>query len=77
MIALGSRGDVQPYVALGKGLKGAGHEVRVVSTVSLVLQALARTEQRAILLSGWGGLRQGDLPETVYVADVIPPWEND
>jgi sterol 3beta-glucosyltransferase len=27
MIALGSRGDVQPYVALGKGLKQAGYEV--------------------------------------------------
>ena len=27
MIALGSRGDVQPYVALGKGLKQAGYDV--------------------------------------------------
>jgi sterol 3beta-glucosyltransferase len=27
IIALGSRGDVQPYVALGKGLKQAGYEV--------------------------------------------------
>lgn len=27
VIALGSRGDVQPYVALGKGLKQAGYEV--------------------------------------------------
>jgi sterol 3beta-glucosyltransferase len=25
----GSRGDVQPYIALGLGLKAAGHEVRV------------------------------------------------
>jgi len=31
-IASGSRGDVQPYVALGKGLKEAGHTVRVLAT---------------------------------------------
>ncbi|HZT80519.1 MAG TPA: glycosyltransferase [Gemmataceae bacterium] len=27
----GSRGDVQPYIALGKGLRAAGHEVRVAT----------------------------------------------
>ena len=32
VIAPGSRGDVQPYVALGKGLKEAGHTVRVLAT---------------------------------------------
>ncbi|MGZ3610645.1 MAG: glycosyltransferase [Ktedonobacteraceae bacterium] len=32
IIAGGSRGDVQPYVALGKGLKNAGHTVRILST---------------------------------------------
>ena len=31
IIAFGSRGDVQPYVALGKGLRGAGHDVRLVT----------------------------------------------
>jgi len=31
IIALGSRGDVQPYIALGKGLKQAGHEVRLLT----------------------------------------------
>lgn len=31
MIAGGSRGDVQPYVALGNGLKQAGHTVRVLA----------------------------------------------
>jgi sterol 3beta-glucosyltransferase len=30
--ASGSRGDVQPYVALGKGLKAAGHDVRVLTS---------------------------------------------
>ena len=32
ILAPGSRGDVQPYVALGKGLKDAGHTVRVLAT---------------------------------------------
>ena len=32
IVTLGSRGDVQPYVALGKGLKNAGHEVTVCTS---------------------------------------------
>ncbi|HQZ21448.1 MAG TPA: glycosyltransferase [Thermoflexales bacterium] len=31
IIATGSQGDVQPYIALGKGLKAAGHTVRLLS----------------------------------------------
>jgi len=31
IIALGSRGDVQPYIALGLGLKKTGHTVRLVT----------------------------------------------
>jgi len=31
ILAHGSRGDVQPYVALGLGLKGAGHAVRIAA----------------------------------------------
>ena len=31
ILALGSRGDVQPYAALGKGLKSAGHQVRFIT----------------------------------------------
>lgn len=31
IIALGSRGDVQPYIALGKGLQAAGNIIRMVS----------------------------------------------
>ncbi len=31
VIALGSRGDVEPYMALGKGLQKAGHEIRLVT----------------------------------------------
>jgi sterol 3beta-glucosyltransferase len=31
IIALGSQGDVQPYIALGKGLKAAGYDVRLLT----------------------------------------------
>jgi UDP:flavonoid glycosyltransferase YjiC (YdhE family) len=29
--AFGTRGDVQPYIALGKGLEAAGHDVRITT----------------------------------------------
>jgi sterol 3beta-glucosyltransferase len=41
-------------------------------TADLVLQALARAKQRAIMLSGWGGLRKANLPHTVLMVDSIP-----
>jgi UDP:flavonoid glycosyltransferase YjiC (YdhE family) len=31
IIASGSRGDVQPYIALGKGLLEAGHRVKMLT----------------------------------------------
>ncbi|HVF25332.1 MAG TPA: glycosyltransferase [Anaerolineales bacterium] len=31
ILALGSRGDVQPYATLGRGLKAAGHQVRFIT----------------------------------------------
>lgn len=39
---------------------------------TMVLQALARTRQRGVLLSGWGGLGDRDLPDDVYKIDSIP-----
>ena len=41
IIALGSRGDVQPYVALGVGLKAAGHRVRLVTHENFAALAAA------------------------------------
>jgi sterol 3beta-glucosyltransferase len=42
------------------------------ATTDLILQVLARTQQRAIILSGWGGLHKTDLPDTVFMLDSIP-----
>ena len=41
-------------------------------TADLVLQALARSQQRAVVLSGWSGLRMTDLPDSVLMLDSIP-----
>jgi UDP:flavonoid glycosyltransferase YjiC (YdhE family) len=41
-------------------------------TADLCLEAIARTQQRAIMLSGWGGLYKANLPDTVFLVDSIP-----
>jgi sterol 3beta-glucosyltransferase len=41
-------------------------------TADLIVQALAQAQQRAIIVSGWGGLRQADGPDTVFLVDSIP-----
>jgi sterol 3beta-glucosyltransferase len=38
----------------------------------IVLKALARSKQRGILLTGWGGLSNVDLPDTVFQIDSVP-----
>ncbi len=41
ILALGSRGDVQPYAVLGNGLKSAGHQIRFItfeSFASLIIE---------------------------------------
>jgi sterol 3beta-glucosyltransferase len=41
-------------------------------TADLILQALARAEQRAVILSGWSGLYTADLPDSVFMLNSIP-----
>ena len=40
ILALGTRGDVQPYIALGLGLQAAGHQVKIAS--SLIFEDFVR-----------------------------------
>jgi sterol 3beta-glucosyltransferase len=42
------------------------------ATANLVLQAVEKAGQRAILLSGWGGLRADNVPDSVYLIDSVP-----
>lgn len=39
---------------------------------SIVLEALEKSGQRAVLVSGWGGLKAADLPESVFMAESVP-----
>jgi sterol 3beta-glucosyltransferase len=57
-----------PPVYVGFGSMGTR---KPAETADLVLAALARTGQRAILQSGWGGLMKTNLPETVLMVDSI------
>ncbi len=41
-------------------------------TADLVLQALTETHQRAVILSGWSGLKMVDLPDSVFMLDSTP-----
>jgi UDP:flavonoid glycosyltransferase YjiC (YdhE family) len=41
-------------------------------TTDLILEAFKETKQRAILLSGWGGLDKKGLPDSVFMVDSVP-----
>ena len=41
-------------------------------TADLIIQALTLTNQRAILLSGWGGLQKANIPDSIFMIDAIP-----
>ncbi len=41
-------------------------------TADLIIQALKLTNQRAILLSGWGGLQKANIPDSIFMIDSIP-----
>lgn len=42
------------------------------ATAGLVLEALRPTRQRAVMQSGWGGLKKADLPEQVFALESAP-----
>ncbi|MBN1428004.1 MAG: glycosyltransferase family 1 protein [Anaerolineae bacterium] len=58
-----------PPVCIGFGSMLDGHPKRVTDTV---LDALARSKQRGVLVKGWGGLSQADLPSDVLMVDTVP-----
>jgi UDP:flavonoid glycosyltransferase YjiC (YdhE family) len=41
-------------------------------TADLVIKALKKTNQRALLFSGWGGLRKEDLPDSLFMIESTP-----
>jgi UDP:flavonoid glycosyltransferase YjiC (YdhE family) len=58
-----------PPVYIGFGSMSSGDPEQ---TADLVIQALSRVKQRAILLSGWGGLQKTNLPDSIFMIDSIP-----
>ncbi len=58
-----------PPVYIGFGSMNSRNPEEATETV---LQALARSKQRGILLTGWGGLSNADLPDTIFKIDSIP-----
>jgi sterol 3beta-glucosyltransferase len=58
-----------PPVCFGFGSM-SNHNSEEVTEI--VLKALARSRQRGILLTGWGGLSNTDLPDEVFKIDAVP-----
>ena len=42
------------------------------ATAQLMIDALQQANQRGIILTGWGGLKADDLPESVFLLDYAP-----
>jgi UDP:flavonoid glycosyltransferase YjiC (YdhE family) len=59
----------EPPVFIGFGSMGSRDPE---ATARLVLEAVRSSGKRAILQSGWGGLRAGDLPDTVHMIGQVP-----
>jgi UDP:flavonoid glycosyltransferase YjiC (YdhE family) len=58
-----------PPVYIGFGsMAGRDPERRA----EIALEALKRSGQRGVLLTGWGGLQPRDLPDDVYAVDSVP-----
>ena len=58
-----------PPVHVGFGSMAGRDPAR---TTAIVLEAIARTGRRCILLTGWGGLAPETVPDDVYVIDAAP-----
>ncbi|MDX1687022.1 MAG: glycosyltransferase [Candidatus Promineifilaceae bacterium] len=58
-----------PPIFVGFGSMAVRNPQRVTQ---MVMEAIRRTGQRAVLQAGWAGLGQGALPETVYLLDYAP-----
>lgn len=58
-----------PPVYVGFGSMGGQQPERLAT---LVIEALARSGQRGVVLTGWGGLKPGTAPERVCVVEAAP-----
>jgi UDP:flavonoid glycosyltransferase YjiC (YdhE family) len=61
--------DGSPPIYIGFGSMSSRNPQEAAN---LVVKALELSKQRGILLSGWGGLQQADLPKSVFMVDSVP-----
>ena len=61
------KGPAPVYIGFGSMTQRKPEE-----TADLILRAVAQTQQRAVILSGWDGFRKQELPDTVFVVDSVP-----
>jgi len=67
LLAFLAAGD--PPVSIGFGSMASRD---AAATAEIALAALAQTGQRGILLTGWGGLQNADLPDHIFKLEAIP-----
>jgi sterol 3beta-glucosyltransferase len=67
LVAFLEAGPPPVYVGFGSMSQRKPQE-----SAELILQALAQAGQRGILLSGWSGMHEIEVPDTVYVIHSIP-----
>jgi sterol 3beta-glucosyltransferase len=60
-------GDPPVYIGFGS-MAGRNPE----RLAGLIMEALAKSGQRGLLLTGWGGLRTASTPDSVFVTDSAP-----
>jgi sterol 3beta-glucosyltransferase len=58
-----------PPVYVGFGSMAGSHPEQLAT---LVLEALAKSSQRGLLFTGWGGMRTMSVPDSVFVIDSAP-----
>jgi sterol 3beta-glucosyltransferase len=58
-----------PPVYVGFGSMSGRHPEHLAT---IVLEALAKSDQRGLLFTGWGGMRAISVPDSVFVADSAP-----
>jgi sterol 3beta-glucosyltransferase len=51
---------------------GSMHTRRATHMTGIVLTALAKTHQRAVLATGWGGIKSTELPQNIFTLDYVP-----
>lgn len=67
LVAFLAEGPPPVYIGFGSVVSDA-----MDTLTGIVLDALAQTGQRAILLGGWGGLGRADLPDSILRIDAAP-----